>query len=280
MKQWLQAFVAAMQFLTRIPVPVNVPFTNEVLKRSTFFFPWAGCIIGVLIWGAGVGLQLVLPSGPAAALTLALAVALTGGLHMDGLMDTADGVLSHRSRERMLEIMKDSRVGAMGVIICVLVLLLKWSLISSLMTDGAWQLWLVVPFIWSRAAMVWAMTNEPYARAESGLGGYFQGLHRGHLLGAGFSAFLLSLVIVYITVSMPLDISGRSASFTALSAYAVHPWWLLMAAPVLGLAAVWSCSSYLSKKLGGLTGDTYGAMNELTETVLLLLLVLMTGWKG
>ncbi|MCE5168765.1 adenosylcobinamide-GDP ribazoletransferase [Paenibacillus profundus] len=280
MKQWLQAFIAAIQFLTRIPVPVNVPFTNEVLKRSTLFYPWAGCIVGVLIWGAGLGLQLVLPAGPAAVLTLALAVALTGGLHMDGLMDTADGVLSHRSRERMLEIMKDSRVGAMGVIACILVLLLKWSLIASLMTAGAWQLWLVVPFIWSRAAMVWGMTNEPYARAESGLGSYFQGLHRGHLLGAVFSALMLSLATVYIMVSVPLEMAGWSASFAALAAYAIHPWWLLLGAPVLGMGAVWGCSRYLSKKLGGLTGDTYGAMNELTETILLLLLVLMTGWRG
>ena len=105
-----QAFVAAIQFLTRIPVPVEVPFTNAVLKRSTLFFPVAGLLVGLATWGGGWLLQQVLPVMPAAALTLLIMLGMTGGLHLDGLMDTADGILSHRSRERMLEIMKDSRV--------------------------------------------------------------------------------------------------------------------------------------------------------------------------
>ena len=74
-----------------------------------------------------------LPTMPAAVLLLAIWVVLTGGLHLDGLMDTADGILSHRPREQMLEIMKDSRVGAMGVIVCVLHLLLKFSLLYTLL---------------------------------------------------------------------------------------------------------------------------------------------------
>ncbi|MEQ7051265.1 adenosylcobinamide-GDP ribazoletransferase [Paenibacillaceae sp. P-4] len=277
MKQYVHACIAAMQFLTRIPIPKEVPFTNEVLKRSTLFFPVAGGIIGLIVWGAGAGLALLLPTGPAAAVTLALMLMLTGGLHMDGLMDTADGIFSSRSRERMLEIMKDSRVGAMGVIACVLMLLLKWSLLTALFDANAWNVWIVIPFIWSRAAMVWAMTNEPYARAESGLGSYFQGLNRNHVAAAYGCAWLLTAVAVG-AMALPIRISYLMTMPAGI--ISGWPWWLLIASLLLGVTAAWAVSRYLSKKLGGLTGDTYGALNECTEMVFMLLLVLLCGMKG
>lgn len=107
-------------------------------------------------------------------------------------MDTADGVLSSRSRERMLEIMKDSRSGAMGVIACVLLLLLKWTLLVSLMELGLWNGWVIVPFIWSRVTMVLALASKPQARPEEGLGGYFLGVKAGHVTIAYLLGFALA----------------------------------------------------------------------------------------
>lgn len=277
MKQYAHALIAAMQFLTRIPISKEVPFTNEVLKRSTLFFPIAGGVVGLIIWGAGAGLSLLLPTGPAAAMILALMLVLTGGLHMDGLMDTADGIFSSRSRERMLEIMKDSRVGAMGVIACVLMLLMKWSLLMAIFDAGAWHIWIVIPFIWSRAAMVWAMTNEPYARAESGLGSYFQGLNRNHVSASYGCAWVLTAAAVAVML-LPVQVGPLLTNPAGI--ISGWPWWLLIASPLLGIVSAWSVSRYLSKKLGGLTGDTYGALNECTEMLFLLLLVVLCGMKG
>ncbi len=157
---------------------------------ASFFYPFVGWVLGGLVAVLGGMLTaLGLPPTVAAALTLCGWIALTGALHLDGLMDTADGIFSHRSRERMLEIMKDSRVGAMGVIACVLLLLIKWSLLSELLgTSGerlpsSWPLVSLAP-LWSRWFMVAAIVGWPYARASQsgGLGGFFS---RGRMAACG-----------------------------------------------------------------------------------------------
>lgn len=130
MVKGLAACAAAFQFLTRLPVPVTLQYDHAMFRRSVVFYPLVGAVLGLLLSLGGLLLQSFLPPAAAAALMLLLWVAMTGALHLDGLMDTADGILSHRSREQMLEIMKDSRVGAMGVVACVLLLLIKWTLLQ------------------------------------------------------------------------------------------------------------------------------------------------------
>ena len=269
MKLMWQALIAALQFLTRVPVPIVVPFTNTVLRRSTLFFPVAGMVVGLAAWGSGWLLLQVLPPQPAAALTLLIMIGMTGGLHLDGLMDTADGVLSGRSRERMLEIMKDSRVGAMGVIACVIVLLVQWSLLATLMDQGQWGPIMVLSFIGSRFAMIWAIAREPHARAGSGLGAMFQGLSVKHIMGAFGIGWLLSGLFVMLEGQI------TSRDFYPLYAFGIGACILLIA---LFLAFI--IARKLSRKLGGLTGDTYGAICELTLTILLMLHVILLnqGW--
>ncbi|MCZ4151790.1 adenosylcobinamide-GDP ribazoletransferase, partial [Escherichia coli] len=109
-----------------------------LLRESVVYYPLVGAAIGLAVWLGGALFGTVLPALPAAVLTLTLWVWLTGGLHLDGWMDTADGLLSYRSRERMLEIMKDSRVGAMGVIACVLLLMMKAALLADFIAQGHW----------------------------------------------------------------------------------------------------------------------------------------------
>lgn len=270
-----QACVAAIQFLTRIPVPIEVPFTNAVLKRSTLFFPVAGLLVGFVTWVGGWLLQQILPVMPAAALTLLIMLGMTGGLHLDGLMDTADGILSHRSRERMLEIMKDSRVGAMGVIACVVILLLQWSVIAACMEQGEWNMLVVLPFLCSRLVMVWAIASQPYARAESGLGASFHGLGWKHVAGASLMTIVLSMLILigqygledrllvdrlWSSTALPIEIVWKAVGLSLGSFF-------------IGIAGAYVFARMIVRKLGGMTGDTYGAICELVLTLLLLVRV-------
>jgi adenosylcobinamide-GDP ribazoletransferase len=263
---WLHAGIAAFQFLTRLPVPVTIPYTEETFSRSVVFYPWVGAVLGTILALVGAGVSHLLPSFPASALLTGLWICLTGGLHLDGLMDTADGILSHRSRERMLEIMKDSRVGAMGVIACVLQLMMKTSLLYALMEfrhAAVWLLLIVIP-LWSRTFMAGAIAWWPYARTEQGLGGYFRRVSRLYvLLAIGFA----------LLISLPVLIGGHSA-FASTNGK-LEP--LLLLSGIVACTYGFGCliAHYLHRKLGGLTGDTYGALNEMLETLLLLAL---SGW--
>ncbi|NOU75162.1 adenosylcobinamide-GDP ribazoletransferase [Paenibacillus sp. LMG 31458] len=263
---WLRACIAAFQFLTRLPIPVQIDYTDRVFQRSVIFYPLAGFVIGLLLLLADEGLSLVLPAMPAAVLLLGFWVVLTGGLHLDGLMDTADGILSHRPREQMLEIMKDSRVGAMGVIVCVLHLLLKFSLLYTLLgtggMGGVYFLLAIVP-IWSRWFMVAAIQGWPYARQSSGLGSFFRGVTKWHVTMSGLVALFATTLLVAVFSTWLADPSVISFSLiydlTIIFSFAIGT-------SLIG----WLLATYISRKLGGLTGDTYGALNELLETLLLL----------
>lgn len=259
---WLYPLAAAFQFLSRFPVPVQVPFEERVLQRSVVFYPLAGFVIGAVL-GAGVAfLPLALPPSAAAAILTAIWAYLTGGLHLDGLMDTADGVMSHRSRERMLEIMKDSHTGAMGVMACVLQLLMKYGLLYALMASipdfGRLQaaVLLTLTPLWSRWMMTAAMCMWPYAGGSGGLGAMFRGTGSRHLAGSTVMALLLA-------IPAGVRLSGGFGPGLTVTAAAIV--WTALGGGGLAFR--------LSKKLGGLTGDTYGAINECTETWLLLAVV-------
>jgi cobalamin 5'-phosphate synthase/cobalamin synthase len=259
-KSFLQSGAAAFQFLTRLPVPVTVPFDERTLKASVVWYPAVGLVVGALLSAAGAIGSMLLPPLAASAIVVAVWLALTGGLHLDGLMDTADGLLSHRSRERMLEIMKDSRVGAMGVIAGCLQLLLKFALLTGWTGEVRLAPWLLLPAVpaFSRAFLAAAIAGWPYARAEgAGLGGLYRGVTRRHASGAAALAALLAL---------PLAIAAYGPARLLEAAVAAA----LLAA--VAYAAGLLLARRIARKLGGLTGDTYGALNELLETVLLLVM--------
>jgi adenosylcobinamide-GDP ribazoletransferase len=283
----LKSLAAALQFLTRLPIPIDLfgAGTNEskgaeakvrptfdsdmdsIFSRSTVFFPVAGFIIGVIVAALAWGLDDLLPPYVNVMLLLCVWVFLSGGLHLDGLMDTADGLLSHRSQERMLEIMKDSRVGAMGVIVCVLYVMLKAALLYALLTDdgaGAlgelerFMLLALIP-VWSRAFMSTAITGWRYVRPGQGMGQLFRSVHKGHAAAACLMALLLSVLVFTLPFASSLD-------------------WLDVIFGCGFFIAVTYCvgtliASLVARKLGGLTGDVYGALNELVELALLLGLV-------
>lgn len=263
-KQHVQAAIAAFQFLTRIPIPIVVPFERPVLTRSILYFPLAGVVIGICLGAASWALPLILPAWPSAIMLLALWIGLSGGLHLDGWMDTADGVLSHRSREKMLDIMKDSRVGAMGVIAAVLLLLLKASLIAELLGNKsistlAIAAVLMLSTVWSRTWMSVAIAGWKPARPNEGIGQLFHGVKGGNAVIAVAIAFIISFVTLMIN-----DVNILNSTIIAGIA-------MLVTLFIGGGMSIW-----LNKKLGGLTGDTYGAMNEAVELALLLAAVIWT----
>ncbi|WP_276355602.1 adenosylcobinamide-GDP ribazoletransferase [Cohnella caldifontis] len=254
---WLEAVAAAFQFLTRFPLPVAIDYKDRHFRRSLVFYPVVGLAIGGVLVLAGAALRGAVPGYMAGILLVGLWTAMSGGLHLDGLMDTADGLLSHRSRERMLEIMKDSRVGAMGVMVCVFYALLKVSAAAGLLGNaGMKEMLLLLPVpVWSRAFLVTAIVRWPYARRESGLGALYRTATGKH----AFIAFAAAFAITALLFSLPA-FGGWSAAALA--------WTAAYGAAAYGVGAV--LASAVSRKLGGLTGDVYGALNECIELVLLL----------
>lgn len=241
----MKAFLIALQFLSRIHLASQEVWKDEDFGRSVIFFPLVGLIIGLLLAALYSAASFFLDSFGRAVLVVAFWFYLTGGLHADGYMDTADGLFSGRSRERMLEILKDSRVGSGGVMAFVFLVLLKITFLSQLAPNAAVFSLIAIPAA-VRFGVLISIFQFPYAR-ETGLGKAFVTYGPPYTTA---KAFLLALVPVFLCGPFYLALLG--------------------AAMVLSLWA----NSRISRKLGGVTGDTYGAVIEGSEMVLLLLVVI------
>lgn len=273
-RRLIQPCVLAFLFLTRIPMPspANAEYTDETYSRSTICYPFVGLIIGLLVVVIALYTPMVLPHTVSAAIVLIAWTAVTGALHLDGLLDTADGLLSHRSRERKLEIMKDSHVGAMGVIVCVCYLLLKFTLILSFVegTGASLQLLMLIP-IWSRFFLPAAIAWWPYARKNSGgMGAQFANVRNRHVWLAGAIASVSS-AIGYVLLHSLLRLHGVAS--VSLAEFAV----ILVATFIVTMVCGLALAAAIARQLGGQTGDTYGAINEMLEIILLLVTSLAMG---
>jgi len=236
----------ALSFLTRLPVgQVVVDDYFRTLGRQAPLFPLVGLVVGGVTLAVDRAAGLCFGPAVRSALAVLAGVWVTGALHLDGLMDTADGVLSHRSRERMLEIMRDSRVGAMGVLAGTLSLLLRFALLSETAPALRDLALLLAPAL-GRMAMAAAAGLFPAAAPAAGqknLGASFAA-HVGRWQVAG--ALALGLMLA----------AGLGRLRGALA-------WTL--APAVGAVT----AGRLAARLGGLTGDTYGAINEVAEVAAL-----------
>jgi adenosylcobinamide-GDP ribazoletransferase len=248
--------VAALRFLSVIPISGNFGTSEEELASSVPFFPLVGLFFGCIALPVSWGLSVVLPPGVTAVLTVFLLLAFSGGLHLDGLADTADGFFSSRPRERMLEIMRDSATGAMGVIALVLLLSLKIACLADLAAAGN-KLFLVVLLmpVAGRVAILLLMALLPYARPEGGLGALFKNSF------ATNQARLRALAVVLV--------------FTGIFWVAAGAQGILAVCAVLLITAVFA--HFCRQKIGGVTGDTLGAACELAEATVALLFVLKLG---
>ena len=239
----IRAFALALQLLTRLPVPsLTTPPQPRELGLSVLFFPGVGLLIGALLTAMHTALWPIDP-GVLAALVLTVWVLLTGGLHLDGLADTADAwVGGQGDRERTLAIMKDPRSGPMAIVVIVLLLLTKFAALQVLLAGDAVFVLLLAPVL-GRAVIVLLLITTPYIRPD-GLGSpYASYLPR-------WSCGVLVLLIAAATVVLLEGIGG-----------------VLLAVLSIGFIGL---RHSLMTRLGGMTGDTLGAVCELTEAVVLL----------
>jgi adenosylcobinamide-GDP ribazoletransferase len=235
----MKGFFAALGFLTIIPAGIG---GGDSLQKSFRWFPAVGLAIGVGLALAYYGLALALPPAAVAAIIAVLMSAVSGGLHIDGLADTADGLLSGAPRERVIEIMKDSRSGAMAVFAVASVLIIKTSALFSLKSDWATAAILLTPLA-GRTAIYNAMVSVPYVSSSGGLGHAFG--------GGGMWDKVAAVTILFAAGFVGAGIAGI--------------WW------AVSLYAVWAIfSAWLVRRIGGMTGDNYGALCEITETASLL----------
>ena len=239
----MRSFLAALQFLTIIPIRMQLQ--EESFARAPFWFPCAGLVIGgITVFFdsllARLGFSLLLQS----ILTVGLLSALSGGLHLDGLADTADGFLSARPKERVLEIMRDSRIGTMGALTLFFVLSIKVVALSELFGTVRWHALLLTPLA-GRSTQLALLNLMPYARRDGGLASCFL-RHRHPAL----------------TIWALLWIGGASVLLFGLAEGVGITILIGLAAFLLGL---WS-----RNRIGGFTGDTLGATSELVETTVLI----------
>ncbi len=255
----LTKFIHATSYVTIIPMARLLPASSvneESLNGLAVYLPAVGLLIGSILAATCLTLETLHTANfLLATLITILWLTLTGGLHFDGLMDTADGIFSHRSKERMLEIMQDSRVGNFAVMVGVAAFALKIAALTAL-PARALPLFLLFAPCFARLAETFAIGAFPYARAEG--------------KGKIWHDTMRFPQEVFVATVLPL---GLLAGVMVLS----HGTLLLPLALYFAIACGVGLSSaaYLNSRLGGQTGDTYGAVVELTETISLTLLALL-----
>ncbi len=245
-----RSLFAAVGFLTALPVPTKLWGGDGELSASKWFFPVVGLGIGYAAMWFDHALGFAFESPMLrSALTLTFLIAVSKALHMDGLADTADGFLSSRPKERILEIMRDSRTGAMGVVAVVVLIVTKLAAMTALPAEARLGAIAFAP-VAGRTALLFQMGMLRYARPE-GLAAVFAN-KRGPLL------FLFALVFAAGTGYWLL---GNVGLFAAAAT--------LLATGLLSVAA--------HQKIGGFTGDTLGAGAEIVELVAFLAVVALWG---
>jgi len=233
----------ALLFLTVLPLAAPEGSTRE-LGRSMAYFPLIGLSLGLLLAGANYALAIFFPPSVCALLLLLLMIYSTGALHLDGVADTADGMYGIRDRAARLRIMKDSRVGAMGVVALLGLFLLKVVTLTAIPPAVRWPVLIALPVV-GRWMMVALAVLAPYARNEGGTGSVFvEEAGRRELL---IATLVLATVLIFFF---------RLWGLTLLAA--------------LSLVVI-LLDRYFRARLGGVTGDILGAVCEWSEALFLLL---------
>jgi adenosylcobinamide-GDP ribazoletransferase len=234
----------ALGFLTIYPSRASDTWTPETLGSSMVYYPLVGLFIGLALWTLYVLLSTLFPTSVACVLLLGGLAVMTGGLHIDGLADTIDGLSGGYSREETLHIFKDPYVGTMAVVGVMLILLVKYASLSVLPADAMFPS-LVLMATLSRFSMVQLACFSPYARASGGLGEPFvRGIKQEHFL-----------TTTLLTIGIALLCSGIRGFMI----------WLLVSLATLGY------QTYFRRRLRGITGDVLGATNEANEALVLIL---------
>ncbi len=246
----IRSFLAALRFLTIIPVSWKSADDGKFFRASVIWFPLIGLFIGFSVAMLILLLSPCLPGSVLAVFSILLLAGVSGFLHLDGLADSGDGLLSSRPKDIALSIMRDSRSGAMGVIVLIFLILAKFAVLSSLTMNTLIPTLILMP-VAGRTAILLSMAVLPYAREGEGLGQLFYGTDRFTTAGTALLFFLLCSAII----SMQLT-------------------FFILIALVFTVAVF---SRYCFVKLGGATGDTLGAVCEISELTVALAALLQQG---
>lgn len=246
-KNFFEQFIILIQFMTRIPIPLKISYSEKKFGKSIKFFPLVGLIIGLILYFANfliiVYLKNIFYNKTIIAIFLIiLEILIVGIIHIDGLADTFDGLFSYAKKEKMLEIMKDSRIGTNGAVVLILYFITKTVLISEIITTNPKYL-IIFPII--------ARLSTP---VNAGLSNYARksGMSNAIISENGIFEVIFSLALSIILVFYIIGIKGIVA---------------------ISIAFVFIIIFMLNvrKKIDGITGDTMGACLELTSILVLFL---------
>lgn len=252
MLKWPRLFLIAAQFLTRCPMPRNLETDEKELGQAAMFFPLVGALVGASGALLHAALLKFLPTSTCALLTLVYFSFITNAFHEDGLADAFDGFGGGWTRERALEIMRDSRVGTFGALALIFLALAKYDFLSSLAPSSLWR-WLIVAHTAARWTAMPLCLWLPYARE--------QGQGQGKL------------------VARRLSYGGAGiATLTLLATLALLNWRESAVAGAVAIAAPLLTGWYYRHRIGGVTGDCLGATNQLTEVAIYLAAVALS-WR-
>jgi adenosylcobinamide-GDP ribazoletransferase len=250
----LHGFITALQFLTIFTVRKEHKVEENDLARSMVYFPFVGFVIGLVLVYADKALLWILPDTVSNLFLLLLSVVITRALHIDGLADSIDGLMGGRDQESRLAIMRDSRIGTAGVLSIVFVLMIKYACLNTLFYDYKIAALLTAP-AFSRWSQMLMMFQAGYGRVD-GMGKAFVGHVRlGGLIAASVVTVGLSGFVIY-----------QYDTRTAVLAVGIP-----LAIGLLTFCWRW----FIVRKVGGVTGDSVGAVSEMNEALTLLLFVFL-----
>lgn len=243
----IKGLILGIQFLTRIPINLSVEFNEENIKKSCFFFPFIGLLLG-FISSIPYRLLIGVNKDIASIFTILTMILLTGGLHLDGLADTVDGFFSNKKKENILNIMSDSTIGAFGVISLILIILFKIVII------GSFEVGLPMAIIFSmgnaRLVVLLQIAFKKVAR-PGGLGDIIHSSNPDKYIISGSIIYIVLAAFIDIKYLIPILISFVFGELISLYTY---------------------------KKIGGFTGDVYGALIEILESISLLVFWGLFNW--
>ncbi len=254
-----QLFIA-LGFLTVLPIPVKDEIKPEDMGKAMAFFPVAGAVIGGVLISADFVLSFILPGSVVDFLLIAILALITGGIHLDGLADTCDGLYGGKTREDALSIMKDSRVGAIGAVSLIFIIGLKYTALLSfpqaypqVLSHGSKHAALFLMPLLSRWSMVLTACLSEYARMSGGTGKDFVDT---------VSPLSLLTATIFASVAAGLMMGWKGG---------------LVILFIGGITLIWVI--YFKKRLGGVTGDVLGAVNEVNEVMVLLVILIISQFK-
>jgi adenosylcobinamide-GDP ribazoletransferase len=246
LRRFWQGWTSALRFLTILPLPggTTQPFDPRLMMAM---FPLCGLCIGLIAAAIDMAAAF-LWIRPAASFLVVLALAaITGALHLDGVADTADGLYGLRDRQRALEIMKDSRIGAMGTVALICCVVLKWTGVWGI--DSYRAFWIVLVPAYARAAVLFGVRGLPYGRPDGTGHGFFKEPLR-------WTDFWGVMLIVVLSLAAGQRMVVINLGFAAIVAATI---------------------AYYRRKMNCITGDMLGAMIEITEAGLFLLVSATAG---